>query len=574
MKHPSLVRPQRVALIQFAATSVLALLLLASMAPTATAAGKRAAKAPKIVTGAVVVGEGGELTLGVRCAPRPPGPCRGVAWVSFNGLRSAPASYSLRAGRGADLAFLLRPRQIRALPSAGSVRAALLARSGKSPARRIAWLRLRVTPVEPEPGEDGLPAPLPAGIPDSDAFANRRWAPTAYDTCPESLHDRFAVIGPDGKRYPTWHPPTIVDPATGQRCSFGHEHGADPEESDIFDWVSGHLASPDHPEFAGIPFGYANERLKEFSEAPGNESTPTRYEDHVGHKIDFVNDVTLVDDRGATVFTGQGKDRRPVTCDYLYKLHQGTHSLDATTNNVHELIYATRCDDGTELISTAFARFGSPGEFNRSCHPYGKVETTPTAEFPSGGGERRIADRSCVERDVLVKNTGTTTPWAIYETWESENVLETSTGHRLAYFDPDFAVFDPSRYRDPAATSTNGLARMLDLSWEVTADLRRANADPWTRATDLEPFGFADPRSPFSGSRREFFLKETTVQNADGPRLWWTDPWGENGSLEPFPGAICQLIGQTDNSDRRPLGQRLFSGDGRDYGGDGVHAPN
>src|SRR6478736_2448808 len=42
--------------------------------------------------------------------------------------------------------------------------------------------------------------------------------------CPAWVHARYTTAGPDGKQYPTWHPP--IDPEFG--CLFGHEHGADP----------------------------------------------------------------------------------------------------------------------------------------------------------------------------------------------------------------------------------------------------------------------------------------------------------------------------------------------------------
>ena len=41
-----------------------------------------------------------------------------------------------------------------------------------------------------------------------------------------------------------------------------------------------------------------------------------------------------------------------IRCDVLTKLHQGTHSKDAFTNNLHELAYHIRCTDGTELHIT------------------------------------------------------------------------------------------------------------------------------------------------------------------------------------------------------------------------------
>src|SRR5262245_4430029 len=50
-----------------------------------------------------------------------------------------------------------------------------------------------------------------------------RWTPAAQDTCTKAFHDTFFVIGPDGKKYPTWHRPRATDPATNQLCSFGHD---------------------------------------------------------------------------------------------------------------------------------------------------------------------------------------------------------------------------------------------------------------------------------------------------------------------------------------------------------------
>lgn len=51
--------------------------------------------------------------------------------------------------------------------------------------------------------------------------------PMAGQACPQWLHDSYVNAGPDGKMYPTWHPP--VDPQYG--CFFGHEHGDDPRTS-------------------------------------------------------------------------------------------------------------------------------------------------------------------------------------------------------------------------------------------------------------------------------------------------------------------------------------------------------
>ena len=100
------------------------------------------------------------------------------------------------------------------------------------------------------------------------------WEPSEYDTCPASLHDEYTVTGPDGKRYDSWHPTSAVDPATGKKCTFGHEHGDDPRTSDIYEWA----VKKTGDKATGIPFSYANEVSAVAAEEHG--SVPHRHEDH------------------------------------------------------------------------------------------------------------------------------------------------------------------------------------------------------------------------------------------------------------------------------------------------------
>ena len=92
------------------------------------------------------------------------------------------------------------------------------------------------------------PAPLVATGP-SRAFG--LWTPGPNDSCTKEQHDAYSVVGPDGKLYPTWHPP--VDATTG--CSFGHEHGRDPRGSDLYLIVG------------DMPLGVANEALETWDPA-------------------------------------------------------------------------------------------------------------------------------------------------------------------------------------------------------------------------------------------------------------------------------------------------------------------
>jgi len=55
-------------------------------------------------------------------------------------------------------------------------------------------------------------------------------APDGTPMCAEWVHDRYAAHTPDGRTWPTWHPPR--DPR--YECAFGHEHGSNPRAFHYF----------------------------------------------------------------------------------------------------------------------------------------------------------------------------------------------------------------------------------------------------------------------------------------------------------------------------------------------------
>ncbi len=66
-----------------------------------------------------------------------------------------------------------------------------------------------------------------------------------------SVHDRYFTIGPDGRKYRTWHPVTVpVDPSDpeGPQVTFSHDHG-DPPHPDAplpcFGYVAFHSGQPE-----------------------------------------------------------------------------------------------------------------------------------------------------------------------------------------------------------------------------------------------------------------------------------------------------------------------------------------
>ena len=382
----------------------------------------------------------------------------------------------------------------------------------------------------------------PTGEP---SVAYLRWTPGAGDTCTIDQHNQYVTVGPDGKLYPTWHPPEGPG-----GCSFGHEHGREPRGSDLYG------------EVGDLPLGYANEQLDIF------DPNGKRHEDHVGHKIEWENDVPMH-------LEGVADDVLDLRCDILVKLHQGTHSKDAFTNNVHEMIYHLKCTDGTEVHLTQMLAIGRPGEFTRTCDG-ARIVVGPAspANSPEGGGQRVIPARSCVNQHILVpQGSNSSFGSGLHESWQTHIQIKTAEGHRVASMDPYFQVNLPSRFHDPALADLTGKAIGLCYEVEANGDMARHSlCNTATNNGTLLDLVQTDPRSPFNGVKRFVDINGIRVDNANGPEIWYTDPFGRNARTTPFPGSIRQSISRTNNSAVPFHGPRL--GEGRNYGGAMVHAPN
>ncbi len=398
----------------------------------------------------------------------------------------------------------------------------------------------------------------------SKAYVERNWTPTAYDTCPAKLHASYRVVGPDGKYYPSWHPAQVIDPATGRTCTFGHEHGADPASSEIFDWVSSFTAPKDvvPTEPTGLPFGYTSEELDNYVQHDHGDMS-MRHEDNGGHKVFVANNVKMLDADRNWLRLGDGTQ---LTCDFLIKQHQGSWSPDAISNNAHEILFAARCDDGTELITSMLSRFGNANEMFSTCAPDSPVPTVGSTLPAGDGGKRIIPTTECVKRNP--------TDWSLYELWEGENSLVTADGAVLARFDPWFGVRNPSRLSDSrvSTATSNGISRPVDLAWltegAVTDYL-------WAGLAEQERFDYSDPRSPFNGARRDFYLGDLQVSDPGTKNgIVFTDPYGGSAGPERRVGSIAQLIKPGSVLGTVKLSRQKFDAKA-DFGKDnGVHAPN
>jgi hypothetical protein len=210
----------------------------------------------------------------------------------------------------------------------------------------------------------------------------------AGQLCPQWLHDTYATTGPDGKTYPTWHPP--VDPQYG--CDFGHEHGADPRSAHIYTQMP--------------PFGYA-------------AATMGMTEPHAGFKVFVLN----AGDSGEAGNLAQ--------LDALVVFHMGTGGVARYTQEFHsfQLDLADR------------------GGSASSAHVTGMTDTGPTSQNGStcDNPRRGAKDFSTLGCPDSYEIWNFTKFQVIHPSDPFTGIDQTRFG-----MVPSFAAFDPITTRDPA----------------------------------------------------------------------------------------------------------------------------
>lgn len=158
------------------------------------------------------------------------------------------------------------------------------------------------------------------------------------------LHDSYWVKAKGFKNtanqsaeriFHTWHPvyaehPTSRINGRPEVCVFGHDHGDDPSKSPIFAYAGGWPA-----------FGSVKETFTDYEEA-GESPNTHRHEDHFGHKV---TRATYRASIGNPPNTKLAVYDAGFYCHFLSKLHQGSYSNDALSNQTHEYFLAARCDD-------------------------------------------------------------------------------------------------------------------------------------------------------------------------------------------------------------------------------------
>jgi hypothetical protein len=386
-----------------------------------------------------------------------------------------------------------------------------------------------------------------ADVPPTDVVRARSltsfgWTPNPlYDTCSKALHDSFWTFGPDNKAYATWHPP-IYEFANGTTCRFGHEHGQDQRQSNLFKTVG------------AIPFGYVNEQLSP------TDPAFQRNEDHAGHKVAMFNGLLALDENNQT---------STFTCDVLFKLHQGTHSPDALRNNSHERFLNYQCGNGVQARWKGLQAFGSPNSFqeviqNKFTNLIQTLGAVPGQ--PGYGADRRIIPTNLtlgIDPNVgqyEYQNVDQIQPdgskacdtcrganglpayvsqWN-NETWQggpglyikdaADKLIYSFGGGPYWLVQNSSRYYDPNGNPDPTNNTSYKIGRQIDLCYDASkpgypsldCQLVRARTGNGPR------IAFDDPRSPFKGTVRFNEVNFLAIINTDpaNTRLYAT-PYGD-----------------------------------------------
>ncbi len=359
------------------------------------------------------------------------------------------------------------------------------------------------------------------------------------DSC-RDLHDRYWVQGqnagisadpthPDNRAYHTWHPAIDVHPETGEVCDYGHEHGTSPllAPADVFELSGGWPA-----------FGYA-----------AAQAGTDRHEDHFGHKVTVAR-------FAAAIGNGAGDETlydAGFECNWLSKLHQGSHSLDAFANHLHEYFLTIQCFDGKNaqgvrtgnIVGTEFSvkllyTYGRPNRFIEENCAEARDFDVSVLRGPNG----ETLDRASVEAPVTnaaVPNDrafvcSNALQWrsldqrsehavAYTDIWTDFVEISNPNGDGVIQIQPYYLVKNASRIIEGFENGgdPSQVMRTIDLCYG--ADGQKLNLRYCEEAPATNP-GWNSPLSPFNGALRAVHFKAVTLNNEGGAAVFCTNAFG------------------------------------------------
>ncbi len=209
--------------------------------------------------------------------------------------------------------------------------------------------------------------------------------------------------GPDGKRYPAWHPPRVTTPRPASRARSATSTGATrPAPTSRL----GRAATSPAGGGGGVPFGVANEALDAWAAAnPGYSRPPRgprRPQGRVGERRRSWSGAAGGGRAGsgsaATSWSRCTRERTPPTRSATTPRAPLRGPLRPT---------APSCSRPSSSASGRRTSSSAPATRRRSSRPGPSHATRP------GGGARLIPDRACVEQHLLVPaGSSRSTRWA------------------------------------------------------------------------------------------------------------------------------------------------------------------
>ncbi len=430
---------------------------------------------------------------------------------------------------------------------------------------------LTATVINPDkPNADAQPRPAPPGPQVVRSFGFGNW-PSAHLTAGcATLHDSYWTQGlhpstdksadhPDNIAYHTWHPAITSHPQSGEVCDFGHEHGFDPTHApaEVFALSGGWPA-----------FGYA-------AEMAGGP----RHEDHVGHKI------TVAHFRAGI---GNGAGSEPMfdagfQCDWLSKIHQGSFSMDAFSNHLHEYFLTLRCLDGrnaqgvmdgatvgTEFSVKLMYTYGLPNQFIESnCSPashngfaaqifdYDILLDPDGQPLMPAAQTSPIGNHATNHRGFVCASAVVWKPMdevREVDLWTELIKINRNDGSTVITIQPYYIVKNPARiiqsYNAEAFETPSQVVRTVDLCYKpdgTREPFHLCAGAPSPKPADWQ--GWEDPRSPFNGTLRGVNFKASHLSNAGQARDFCTNAFGREVNDAPpcEAGNIQQTAATFDN---------------------------
>jgi hypothetical protein len=246
------------------------------------------------------------------------------------------------------------------------------------------------TPSQTPTDETPTPTATPTDEPDWDTITFPNIPVRVLGTCSAEVHDRYAVTGPDGLKYRTWHAETVLvnpdDPSQGS-CTFRHEHGDDPRQ--------GSFAEEPPP-----PFGYVSRLANDYAMIAA----------HGGYKVAY-----------------HGRDQpEGIGAEWRLSMHQGTMGVGRLNLFGHEIqLDIVESPPEAPLRRTSVRVQGDTGRLSPACGP--RI------------GDRVVPDKACAQRARM------------YEVWYTLVYIGKGQATGAAFTAlPGFATSDAMTYLDPA----------------------------------------------------------------------------------------------------------------------------